>query len=449
MIAKILTCAVVCLTSLAAAPRAVLLISIDGLRPDYVTDADKHGLKIPRLRALMREGVHATGVRGVLPSVTYSSHTTLVTGVSPKTHGIPTNRPFDPLGRHSGIWYWYADEIRVPTLWQAAAKAGLVTGSVSWPVTVGADAIRYNMPEYARTRDDDDLKMVRGLATPGLFAELEKKVGPYTTDVNDAVTRDWVRTRWASEMMLSKKIWFMTVHLASTDHEQHARGPFSSQAIHAIEEVDKMIGVLRDAILRVDPNAAVCIASDHGFAVVEHVFKLYSAFVKEGLITLKSREETLQAAGVADWMAMPWESGGSAAVLLKDRNSDELRQRVATFLERLSEDPANGIASVLDRQAIAKLDGTSQADFWISLRSGFAFSPALSEPLVAKVSRRGTHGYSPQNPDMLSFFLVAGKGLRQGASVGEIDMRSIAPTLAKLLGGSMPTAEAPAIEVEP
>jgi predicted AlkP superfamily pyrophosphatase or phosphodiesterase len=443
MIRKTLIAAVACLTLLGAAPRAVLMISVDGLRPDYVTQADKHGLKIPHLRALMREGVHATGVRGVLPSVTYSSHTTLVTGVSPKMHGIPTNRPFDPLGRQSGIWYWYADEIRVPTLWQAAAQAGLVTGSVSWPVTVGADAIRYNMPEYARTRDDDDLKMVRGLSTPGLFAELEKKLGPYTTDVNEAIPRDWVRTRWAAEMMRARKIRFMTVHLASTDHEQHAKGPFSSEAIHAIEEVDKMIGVLRDAILSVDPNAAVCIVSDHGFAAVDQMFKLYSAFVKEGLITLQP------SGGVADWIAMPWESGGSAAVVLKDRNNAEVRNRVASFLERLSSDPANGIASVLDRQAIAMLGGTSQADFWISLRSGFGFSPALSEPSVVKVSRRGTHGYSPENPDMLSFFLVAGKGLRQGASAGEIDMRSIAPTVAKLLGASLPTAEAPAINVEP
>ena len=54
-----------------------------------------------------------------------------MTGVSPKTHGIATNRPFDPEAKSTGIWYWYASEIRARTLWQAAAEAGLVTGSVS------------------------------------------------------------------------------------------------------------------------------------------------------------------------------------------------------------------------------------------------------------------------------------------------------------------------------
>ena len=431
-----------------AAPRGVLLISVDGLRPDYITRADQHGLKIPQLRALLKEGVHATRVRGVLPTVTYSSHTTLVTGVSPAKHGIPTNRPFDPEGLRTGVWYWYANEIKVPTLWQAAAQAGYVTGSVSWPVTVGADSIRYNLPEYARTRDDDDLKMIRGLSTPGLFAELETKLGAYSNDVNHAIPRDWVRTRWAAELMRAKKVRFMTVHLASTDHEQHGSGPFSPSALEAIEEVDKMIGVLREAILSVDARAAVCIVSDHGFSKVDHVLKLNAAFVKEGLITLKSRKDTLQSSGVASWIAMPWESGGSAAVVLKDRRDEATRAHVARFLGDLASNPANGIGRILERKEIESLGGAPLADFWIDMRAGFAFNSSLSEPLVAEVSVRGTHGYAPDSADMGSLFLAAGSGIRKGVSVGEIDMRSIAPTVAKLLGTRVSAAEGAPLDIE-
>ena len=75
----------------------LVLISLDGLKPDYVLEADKHQLKIPNLRRLLSEGAHATGVRGVLPTVTYPSHTTIVTGVSPARHGIFANKPFDPF----------------------------------------------------------------------------------------------------------------------------------------------------------------------------------------------------------------------------------------------------------------------------------------------------------------------------------------------------------------
>src|SRR5262245_21242638 len=93
----------------ARAPRPPLvLISIDGLRPGDVLEAERRGLRIPNLRRLAREGAFATGVRGVLPTVTYPSHTTLVTGVAPARHGILANKPFDPTGRGDG-WYWYAE----------------------------------------------------------------------------------------------------------------------------------------------------------------------------------------------------------------------------------------------------------------------------------------------------------------------------------------------------
>ena len=60
----------------------------------------------------MREGAYATGVRGVIPTVTYPSHATLVTGVSPAIHGIHSNTTFDPLPKNQGGWYWYASDIK-------------------------------------------------------------------------------------------------------------------------------------------------------------------------------------------------------------------------------------------------------------------------------------------------------------------------------------------------
>ncbi len=52
----------------------MLLISIDGMRPDYVTQADEHHLRIPPLRHIMSSGTYADGVTGDLPTVTYPSH---------------------------------------------------------------------------------------------------------------------------------------------------------------------------------------------------------------------------------------------------------------------------------------------------------------------------------------------------------------------------------------
>src|SRR5580704_4979222 len=78
----------------------LVVISIDGLRPDYITAADAHGAKVPNLRRFMTEGAYADGVTGVVPTVTYPSHTTLMTGVWPSKHGILANTSFDPLQKN-------------------------------------------------------------------------------------------------------------------------------------------------------------------------------------------------------------------------------------------------------------------------------------------------------------------------------------------------------------
>ena len=120
----------------------VVLISIDGLRPEFYLDPR---WPAPMLRQLVARGAHAEGVQGVFPTVTYPSHTTIVTGVRPDRHGIHYNSPFEPDGQ-TGRWFWEESLIRVPALWDLTRKAGLQTAALGWPVTVGAPIDR-NVPE--------------------------------------------------------------------------------------------------------------------------------------------------------------------------------------------------------------------------------------------------------------------------------------------------------------
>ena len=132
-------------------PVSLVLVSIDGLRPDDVLEADRYGLAVPNLRRLAAEGAFASGVAGVAPTITFPSHVTQVTGVSPARHGILANEPFDAPGEDERVSCWSAPDIRVPTLWDAAADRGFVTSSVDWPVTAGA-RITYNIPQYWRAQ---------------------------------------------------------------------------------------------------------------------------------------------------------------------------------------------------------------------------------------------------------------------------------------------------------
>src|SRR5262245_16359639 len=74
--------------SVIATDAHVIMISIDGLMPDYYLSTGQIGVRLPNLTEMKLNGAYAEGVEGVYPSVTYPSHTTMVTGVRPATHDI-------------------------------------------------------------------------------------------------------------------------------------------------------------------------------------------------------------------------------------------------------------------------------------------------------------------------------------------------------------------------
>ncbi len=66
----------------------VVMISIDGMKPEYIIQAAGYNLKVSVLRRFMTGGTYAEGFVGVVPTVTYPSHTTMVTGVWPAEHVV-------------------------------------------------------------------------------------------------------------------------------------------------------------------------------------------------------------------------------------------------------------------------------------------------------------------------------------------------------------------------
>jgi predicted AlkP superfamily pyrophosphatase or phosphodiesterase len=340
------------MTCASAAPpegAGLLLISVDGLNPGYVLDADKFGLKSPNLRKFLVRGAHATAVRGVLPTVTYPTHTTMLTGVTPARHGIYSNVAFDPESKNQAGWYWYAEDVRTPTLWSAAAKAGYIVGSVAWPVSVSAPGVTHLIPEYWRSMSGpDDVKLLRAISSPGLLSEIEKKHGQYVVDLDVAVPGDWMRTRYATSIIRDKNARVFTLHLAALDHIEHDTGPATPASFNALEEIDAMVGELTAAMRSVAPLATICIVSDHGMAKVDRQLNLAAAFVKVGLIT------PAQGTGVTDWKAHVWNSSGSAAIMLRDPKDTATLRQVEHLLNNLAADSTNGIAAILDRTAIAK-----------------------------------------------------------------------------------------------
>jgi len=421
-----------------ASASPLLLVSIDGLRPSDVANADDEQLKIPNLRRLMAEGVYATGVKGVLPTLTYPSHTTILTGVSPARHGISGNLTFDPLWKNQQGWYWYASDIRSPTLWDAARSAGIGTANVHWPVSVGAP-IDTNLPQIWRTGHADDHKLIAALSTPGALGPLESALGPYADGIDESVEADATRARFAARIIGEHKPGFMTVYFAALDHEEHVAGVDSATAKAVLERIDGLVGELVSAAHSANPSTIVAVVSDHGFTLLEHDVNLYGAFINAGLIAVDGKGK------VTSWEATPWYAAGSAPIVLREPRNEQVRARVRTLLDQLAAEPANGIDRILDRAATARYGGAREAEFFVLFKPGFEIGADPTAAMVAPSKLRGMHGYSPDVAAMNATFLMAGSGIPAHRSLGEIDMRDIAPTLARVLGVRLADAEGKAL----
>lgn len=428
-----------------AAP--VLLVSIDGLRPGDVLEADKRGLHIPNLKKLLAEGSHASGVVGVLPSFTLPSHATLVTGVSPARHGVINNLQFWPKDQSAAQSYVFASDIRVPTLWDAAHARGIVTASVGWPVSLGSPAIDHNFSVWfaPKTGQPNDAKYIRALSSLGLLDRIERDLGRSV----DLSPRENAGEEGEDEIIASRIIadyrpGFITVHFGAVDEAEHAHGPGSTEANAALEGIDTLIGKLVAAQRAVHPDTVIAIVSDHGFTAVKTEINLQRAFLDAGLI------KTDATGKVISWEAVPWPAGGSAAIILARPDDAALKARVATLLEQLKADPAVGIEEVYSGEEAVRRGGFPGASFGISykLDTTGAVRP-LAQELVRPAVQAGTHGHSLSHPELRSTFLITGPGIAKGRDLGLIDMRAIAPTLASLLGVALPQAEVAALDLKP
>jgi predicted AlkP superfamily pyrophosphatase or phosphodiesterase len=417
------------------APPLLVMISVDGMRPDYITEADVHGAKVPNLRRFLKEGTYAEGVVGVVPTVTYPSHTTLVTGVWPSKHGILANSTFDPLRQNQEGWYWYTEDIRVPTLWDVAGAAGRTTASIQWPVTVGAH-ITWNIPEYWRANTPDDAKLLRALSTPGLLEEAGAELGEFRGGTDTSAKGDEILGRYAEWILEKKRPSLLTLHLSSLDHIEHQTGPFSPEDIAVLESIDATIGRIRATAEKLAPGRVfLAVVSDHGFVRTDAQLNLFPLFSEAKLITVNDKGK------ITDWKAMPWPTGGSAAIVLKNPSDSETLSQVRELLAKVASDPVNGIDRILETEELHKRGGYPTASFFVGLKPGWRTGSALDGPVLSKLKVGGTHGAMPDLPDLHASFFLIGPGVPAGKSLGTIDMRDVAPTLAHEVGLALPSAD--------
>jgi predicted AlkP superfamily pyrophosphatase or phosphodiesterase len=419
----------------------VIVISIDGMKPESYTEPDAHGLKIPTLREIVRNGASSDGVQPVMPTVTYPSHTTMVTGVNPGTHGIVTNPAWDPFGQNYNGYRWYEEDIRVPTLWQLAHQKGLRTALIHWPVTVGAQA-DINVPEYWRANIPEDLKLLRALSTRGILEEVSKEYPDFAAGITPPSQTDAAFTDIACYAIKKLQPNLMLLHLAVVDREEHQHGPFSPEANAATETADAQVARViaeakKDGIW---DSTVLVVLSDHGFVSISQAVRPGVLLRDHGLITLNEKDR------ITAWKASLITDGGSAYIYVNDRNDDATRRELIDIFKPLAGAQGSGISRVAGHDEIVAMGGDPDAFLTLEAVEGRVITGEYTGKFTEPSKLGGTHGYFPDRPEMRSSLIFYGLSIGAG-KIENARMIDIGPTIARWLGLDLPNAQGSALSV--
>jgi hypothetical protein len=394
MVLKKLVCLALMAVACAGARQPLVVVSVDGLDNRYLAQADEMKLRIPNLRKLMREGEYSKGVIGVAPTITWPSHTTILTGADPVTHGILSN------WRPPGTRYLEYSEIQVPTLIGAARAAGLKTAAITWPVTVGAP-LTWNLPEYFEKRQGGsmDTRSVESKSNPADLVTAIARVFP-------SFAQEWMddrtRTLAAVYLLEHEKPDLLLVHLVDLDSEEHENAPFTREANAVLERTDELIGQIASAMPR---GSALAIVSDHGFERVDRMANVRAMAAKEGA------GNVIAAGGVA---------------IAPDAAAAEV-------LRRLARDPANGIGREIPADEYARFPSNLPPHPAAAFESAdhVMFSFGAGGEWFSKPQEIGNHGHWPMR--YRSVFVLWGPSLPH-RTLEEFSIKEIAGRLAAVIG---------------
>ena len=95
---------------------------------------------------------------------------------------------------------------------------------------------------------------------------------------------------------------------------------------------------------------------------------------------------------------------------------------------------------MLDAATLHARGGFPAASFLVGLKPGWQMVSTLTGSMLAG-GKGGTHGHLPDVAELRAAFFLIGPGVPAGRALGLIDMRDVAPTLARRVGLSLSTAD--------
>jgi predicted AlkP superfamily pyrophosphatase or phosphodiesterase len=228
------------------------------------------------------------------------------------------------------------------------------------------------------------------------------------------------------------------VHNCILDTFRHKCGVFGDLVKPGLDRTDEWLGdvieAMEDAGVYEDTN--FIILSDHGQMDITKYIHLNALFRDAGLL------EVAPDGGIYNWKAYSQANGFSTTVHLVDNSNKKLYDQVYAFLQQLQESGKYGIRKIYTKDELLEQYGQNGPySFMVEAEDGYGFANAWTgdKPIVP-VALRGTHGHTPERGPQ-PVFLAHGPAFKDGAYLKNAKLVDIAPTLAAVLGQTLPEAD--------
>jgi predicted AlkP superfamily pyrophosphatase or phosphodiesterase len=394
----------------------VVVISLDAFAAESLHNPH---LPAPTLQRMMREGTYAIAMRPINPTVTWPNHTSMITGVNASKHhvianGLIVNQRTDMPPKIEA--HTVKDRlVAVPTVYDAAHKAGLTTAEVDWVAIEKADGITWRFTEYGDANGpiEHDL-MEQGVLSADDLAHFSKPSQAW---------RDRVYTLAAADIIKKHHPDLMLVHLLALDGIEHQTGFGNDAGRDAIAFLDDRVKEILDAVRDAGDlaNTTFLIVSDHGQQSLHRQIHCD--------VMLKQAGFSLPTSCIPE---------GGFALVYQKRATAESRAALRAVFEGKP-----GVRAALLPAQTAK-DGwptpeqTDQGpDLLVYAENGYSFSGGKTEEAVTETKEIGAHGYPNTEPLMKGIFIASGAGIAKKGEIAEFDNVDVAATIARLLNVSL------------
>lgn len=390
--------------------KKVILISIDGLKPDFYLSQNNH---MPHIRSFVENGSYALSMEPVFPTMTYPNHTTMITGEYPSQHGVESNLMFDPVTGTIGDWLWHSHYNRARTLFQYVKEAGGTTAAIRWPVTVNANAVDYLIPEiFNPNKESANISLMAQHSHP---PELQKMVAA----ISNLLPQDEQTVLMLKEILKLNWPDFIAMHLVELDSAMHEYGLNGAQLKKALAEIDKRIGLIEGIL---GSEYCMILAGDHGFSQTSKIFRPNVFFKNHGWLEW-DRQRKL----VKDWQVIAHVNGGSAGVVVKNKKNIP---DVMSVIKKTTDDLV-----IIDKNELKKMNTYSAFDFALVGKQGLTFSGGYQgEEFIKTKIQGGHHGQLHTDSEMQTGLLMKNCGFSKHNIWPHVSIMSITPTIGQIMG---------------